>query len=89
MIGAKIFSDSRLFFSLRFRSCEVSIGVSESAAAVETIITILILHPSWRNISPASPGIIVSGRKTASIVSVEATTEIPTSLVACTAACLG
>ena len=68
---------------------EQSIGVSDRAAVVETIITILIDHPSWRNMIPAAPGIIVRGRKTASIVSVEAMTEIPTSLVAWTAACFG
>ena len=70
-------------------SCEESMGVRLSAAAVETIITMLMLQPSWRNITPASPGVIVSGRKTASIVSVEAMTEIPTSFVPWMAACLG
>jgi hypothetical protein len=50
---------------------------------------ILTIHPNWRNNTPDIPLIIVSGRNTANMVSVDAITEIATSLVANTAALFG
>ena len=50
---------------------------------------ILVIHPSCLNMIPAIPLMIVRGMNTASIVNVDAITEIPTSWVACTAASLG
>ena len=65
------------------------LGISVSAPIVDTIMMILVIHPSCLNMRPAIPLIIVRGRNTASIVKVEAITEIPTSCVACTAASFG
>ena len=71
------------------RSCEHSIGTRVRAAVVDTIMMMDTIQPSWRNMMPAMPEIIVSGRNTHSIVSVEAITEIPTSAVPWTAASFG
>ena len=70
-------------------SCEHSMGTSVRAAVVDTIMMMDTIQPSCRNIMPAMPEIIVSGRNTQSIVRVEAMTEMPTSEVPCTAASLG
>ena len=48
-----------------------------------------IIQPNSLNITPVIPEIIVSGKNTASIVSVDAITETATSFVAWIAACLG
>ena len=56
---------------------------------VDTIIMILTIHPNCLKRIPAIPVTMVNGRNTANMVSVEAITEIATSLVACTAACFG
>ena len=63
-----------------------SIGVSERAQVVEMIIMIVTIHPSWRKSTPVIPVTRVSGKNTAIRVSVEAITEMATSLVPCTAA---
>ena len=49
----------------------------------------LTIQPNCLKRIPAIPLTIVKGRNTANMVRVEATTEIATSLVAWTAACLG
>ena len=61
---------------------EQSIGISDNAPTVDTIIMILTIQPNCLNIIPAIPLIIVSGINTANIVSVDAITEIATSFVA-------
>ena len=66
-----------------------SMGTRVRAAVVETIMMMDTIQPSWRNMMPAMPEIMVRGRNTHSMVSVEAMTEIPTSAVPCTAASLG
>ena len=48
-----------------------------------------IIQPSCLNSTPAIPVTIVNGKNTASIVSVDATTDTATSFVPCTAALLG
>ena len=65
------------------------IGTRVSAAVVDTVIMIETIQPSCLNIIPIIPPTIVSGRKTQSIVRVEAMTEIPTSEVPWTAASRG
>ena len=47
------------------------------------------IHPSWRKSTPVMPVTSVSGKNTAISVSVEAITEMATSLVPWTAACFG
>ena len=64
-------------------------GTRVRAAVVETIMMMDTIQPSWRNMMPDMPEIMVRGRNTHSMVSVEAITEIPTSAVPCTAASLG
>lgn len=62
-------------------SCEQSIGVSVKAETVDTNIMAHIIQPNCLNSTPDIPVTIVSGKNTAIIVSVEATTEIATSFV--------
>ena len=64
-------------------------GTRVRAAVVDTIMMMDTIQPSCRNIIPAIPEIMVSGRNTHSMVRVDAITEIPTSAVPCTAASLG
>ena len=75
-------------FCLRSHN-EQSIGVSERAQVVEMIIMMVTIHPSWRKSTPVMPVTSVSGKNTAISVSVDAMTEMATSLVPCTAACFG
>ena len=72
-----------------FSILEQSIGTRVRAAVVEMIMMIDTIQPSCLNMIPAIPETMVRGRKTQSIVRVEAMTEIPTSEVAWTAASLG
>ena len=85
----KIRSWSFPCLGLKRRNCEQSIGMRVSAPIVDTIMMILVIHPNCLNMRPAIPLIIVNGRNPASMVNVEAITEIPTSWVACTAASFG
>ena len=64
-------------------------GTRVRAAVVDTIMMMETMKPSWRNMIPAMPDIMVRGRNTHSMVSVEAITEIPTSAVPWTAASVG
>ena len=57
------------------------VGTRVSAAVVDTIIMMETIQPSCLNIMPAIPVIIVRGRNTHSMVSVDAITDIPTSAV--------
>ena len=56
---------------------------------VEIIIMIQTIQPNCLNSTPVIPVTRVSGKNTAISVRVEAITDIATSLVPCTAACLG
>ena len=78
-----------LCFFCSLSICEHIIGINVSAAVVDTTIMIHIIQPSCLKSTPAIPLIIVRGKNTASIVSVEAITETATSFVPCTAALLG
>ena len=78
-----------LCFFCSLSICEHIIGISDKAAIVDTIMMIHIIQPNCLNNTPAIPLIIVNGKNTASIVRVEATTEIATSFVPCTAALFG
>ena len=89
LIGTKTALYSLPCFVSRLSQREQSIGTKVRAAVVDTIMMIETIQPSWANMMPAMPLIIVSGRNTQSIVSVEAMTEMPTSPVPCTAASLG
>ena len=88
-IGLKIIVNSLPCLGLSRSHWLQSIGVSERAHVVEIIIMIHTIQPSWRNSTPDIPLTSVSGKNTAISVSVEAITEIATSLVPCTAACFG
>ena len=68
---------------------DASMGVNVNAAAIETVMTIVTLIPNCLNIIPLKPEIIVNGRNTAIIVSVDATTESATSFVPYIAASRG
>ena len=59
------------------------------APMVDTDRMIVTIHPNCLNMIPAIPLIMVNGRNTAIVVSVEAITEIATSLVANIAAWRG
>ena len=59
------------------------------AEIVEMVMMIHIIQPNCLKSTPAIPVTIVNGKNTAIMVKVEATTEIATSCVACTAACFG
>ena len=74
---------------LRLSSSEQSIGVSDRAQTVDIIIMIVTIHPSWRKSTPVMPVTSVRGKNTAISVRVDAITDTATSLVPCTAACLG
>ena len=87
--GPKMNLYSLLVVGLLLSSREHSVGTRVRAAVVDTIIMMDTIQPSWRNIKPVIPLIIVSGRNTHSIVRVDAITEIPTSDVPCTAASRG
>ena len=87
--GVNMMSWKRLVLRSFLSSWAQSMGTSVRAAVVDTIIIMDTIQPSWRNIMPAMPLIMVRGRNTHSMVSVEAMTEIPTSAVPCTAASLG
>ena len=63
-------------------------GVKVNAAAIETTRVIVTIQPIVPNNTPAIPSIIVKGKNTARVVSVEAIIDTPTSLVAKIAACL-
>ena len=64
-------------------------GVNDKAATVEINMMAHIIQPSCLKSTPDIPLTIVNGKNTAIMVKVEAITEIATSLVPCTAACLG
>ena len=63
-------------------------GTSVRASAVDTIMMMLTIHPSWRNIIPAMPDTMVRGRNTQRVVRVEPIIEPATSDVPFTAASL-
>ena len=65
------------------------IGTKVKAPVVDTTIMIETIQPNCLNITPVVPLIIVKGRNTANMVSVEAITDSCTSWVACTAASFG
>ena len=79
--GPKTSLKTLLVLGLLSMSCEHSMGTRVSAATVDTIIMMETIQPSCLNMMPAMPEIMVRGRNTHSIVSVEAMTEIPTSAV--------
>ena len=56
-------------------------GTRVRAAVVDTIMMMETIQPSCLNMTPAIPVIMVRGRNTHSMVSVDAITEIPTSAV--------
>ena len=64
-------------------------GVSERAHTMEMTMMIVTIQPNCLKSTPVIPVTSVRGKNTAISVSVEATTERPTSLVPCTAACMG
>ncbi len=68
---------------------EHSIGVKVRADVVDTVMMMHIIQPSSRNSTPDMPDTRVSGKNTPIMVSVDATTEIATSLVPWMAACFG
>jgi len=88
-MGANIALYAFPCFTSALSQREQSMGTKVSAAATEMIMMMLTIHPSCWNMIPAMPLIIVRGRNTQSIVSVDAITEMPTSEVPCTAASLG
>ena len=55
--------------------------MSVNAATVDTTMIVHIIQPNCLNNTPVIPVIIVNGKNTAIIVSVEATTEMATSFV--------
>ena len=67
---------------LRRNISEQSVGVSVIAPMVDTAKMIVTIQPSCSNMIPAMPCTIVNGKNTAIVVSVDAITEMATSLVA-------
>ncbi len=63
--------------------------MSERAQIVEITIIMVTIHPNWRKSTPLMPVTKVNGKNTAISVSVDATTDMATSLVPWTAACFG
>ena len=57
------------------------IGISVNAAVIDTTMITHIIQPNCLKSTPAIPVIMVSGKNTASMVRVDATTEIATSFV--------
>ena len=70
-----------LFTGLLFMRRAHRVGTRVRAAVVDTIMMMETIQPSCLNMIPAIPVIMVSGRNTHSMVSVDAITEIPTSAV--------
>ena len=71
----------REWWVVRRSSWEQSMGVSVSAQVVEIIIMMVTIQPNWRKRTPVMPVTRVSGKNTASSVSVDAMTDMATSLV--------
>ena len=86
---ASILPWNHAFLGLSFIIIEHNTGVKVIAAMVETVSVMVTIQPIELNKIPAIPCTIVKGRNTAIVVSVPPITEIPTSLVAKIAACLG
>ena len=63
--------------------------MNERALTVDTVMMTHIIHPSCLKSTPEISVTMVRGKNTAIMVSVEAITEMATSLVAWMAACLG
>ncbi len=68
---------------------DASIGVSVTAAKSDPASVMDTTKANWSNTMPLSPDTKTSGRKTATVVNVEAMTAVPTSAAPKTAASRG